>query len=351
MPGDQSNFARVAWILASTLIVFLLWLALNAAAGPGLGFFYAIPVGLTTWWFGVPLGHRRRRRLRPRLLLRHPARSGRPPRTRARPPGHRFRDRARRRLRPPRAPDRARALRRGTRSDPRRAHPRRAPRTCSGVDVGAAFSPSEYGVSGDFYLLTNGPDNSTIAIVGDVVGHGPKAARLATFVRARFAAFAVNTSDPAEILALANAALIEDHGPDEEIVSAICLRYRPEDSSVCWALAGHPPPLRLPHLREMKPAGETMLLGVRERLDLTATEVQLSTPDDGVLVYTDGATDVRREDALLGLDGLARLLTPLAKLPAPAFVGEAQRLLLEWADKPIGDDLCLLALRPKPDAA
>ncbi len=55
----------------------------------------------------------------------------------------------------------------------------------AGVDAAAAFVPSELGVSGDFYLLTNGPDGSAVAIVGDVVGHGPAAARLATFVRAR----------------------------------------------------------------------------------------------------------------------------------------------------------------------
>jgi hypothetical protein len=58
----------------------------------------------------------------------------------------------------------------------------------AGVDVAAAFVPSEYGVSGAFYLVTNGPDGSTIAVVGDVVGHGPKASRLATFVGAQLAA-------------------------------------------------------------------------------------------------------------------------------------------------------------------
>ncbi|HWA53593.1 MAG TPA: hypothetical protein VG816_05410, partial [Solirubrobacterales bacterium] len=56
-----------------------------------------------------------------------------------------------------------------------------------GIDAAAAFVSSEHGVSGDFYLLTNGPDRSAVAIVGDVVGHGPGAARLATFVRARLA--------------------------------------------------------------------------------------------------------------------------------------------------------------------
>jgi voltage-gated potassium channel Kch len=130
------------------------------------------------------------------------------------------------------------------------------------VDAAAAFVPSEYGVSGDFYLLTNGPDDSTIAVVGDVVGHGPKAARLATFIRARFAAFAANTSDPAEILTLANAALVERPGRDEELVSAVCLRFQAADSSLSYAVAGHPPPLHLPTLVEFQPEGATLLLGL-----------------------------------------------------------------------------------------
>ena len=82
-----------------------------------------------------------------------------------------------------------------------------------GIDAAAAFVPSEHGVSGDFYLLTNGPDSSAVAIVGDVVGHGPEAARLATFIRARFAAFAASTSDPAELLTLANARTIRPAAP------------------------------------------------------------------------------------------------------------------------------------------
>jgi len=100
----------------------------------------------------------------------------------------------------------------------------------------------------------------------------------------------------------------------------------------------------------MRLSGETLLLGVREGLELDSAEVRLGSPDDGVLVYTDGATDVRKDHALLGLDGLTGLLSPLAKLAAPALAREAQRAVLDWADKPIGDDVCLLVLRPDPSS-
>jgi len=214
------------------------------------------------------------------------------------------------------------------------------------VDAAAAFVPSEHGVSGDFYLLTNGPDGATVAIVGDVVGHGPEAARLATFVRARFAAFAASTSDPAELLTLVNGALAELSGRERELVSAICLRFAAAEDRLSWAVAGHPLPLRLPGLEELRYEGDTFLLGAGPELELRNTETVLGR-EEGVVLYTDGATDVRRRGELLGIAGLTRLLAPLVELPAPALVGRVERALLEWADGPIRDDLCLLVLKPR----
>lgn len=217
-----------------------------------------------------------------------------------------------------------------------------------GIDAAAAFVPSEYGVSGDFYLLTNGPDHSTVAIVGDVVGHGPAAARLATFIRARFAAFAANTSDPAELLTLANAALVDRPESEHELVSAVCLRFRPDASELSWATAGHPAPMRLPELDDLAAESSALPLGADPALALSTFTCR--TPlgdDDGVVIYTDGATDVRKEGAILGHDGLSRLLAPLAELPARPMAAQAEEAILGWADGPIHDDLCVLVVRPQ----
>ena len=214
------------------------------------------------------------------------------------------------------------------------------------VDAAAAFVPSELGVSGDFYLVTNGPDGSTVAVVGDVVGHGPKAARLATFVRAQLAAFAANTSDPGEILELANAALLDRPGRGDELVSAVCLRLGPGDSGVAWAIAGHPPPLHLPTLAALPLDGSTKPLGMEADFSLTTARAPLRR-SDGVLAYTDGATDVRKEGEILGEDGLLELLAPFVGLPAGEVVQQAQKAILDWTDGPVKDDLCILALRPR----
>jgi serine phosphatase RsbU (regulator of sigma subunit) len=344
LPGGTSRTTRIAWIAVAALVVFVLWLAVASAAS-GIAFFYSVPVGLAAWWFGG----------RPGLLVAllclalyavgsaiHPiqdfilaasiraaflvgvallaaAIAGRL---------HSLEHSAeeleaiRAALTPAAIPDLA------------------------GVDAGAAFVPSELGVSGDFYLLTNGPDGSAIAVVGDVVGHGPRAARLATFVRARVAAFAAGTGDPAELLRLVNTALAERPDRKQELVSAICVRIHPEEETICWARAGHPPPLRLPDLQELSAEGATFLLGAESKLELENTEASLAG-SEGLVVYTDGATDVRRGKEMLGLEGLTRVMAPLSGLAARVMVDEAERAILSWADRPIRDDLCLVVLKPR----
>jgi serine phosphatase RsbU (regulator of sigma subunit) len=173
----------------------------------------------------------------------------------------------------------------------------------------------------------------------------PEAARLATFIRAQFAAFIASTSDPAEILSLANTALLERPGENPEFVSAVCIRLRPKEPMISWATAGHPPPLRLPSLEELGPAGGTFPLGADD-LELDACHISLDR-GDGVLIYTDGATDVRRDGELLGFEGLTQLLEPMSRLPAVDLASRAEAAILQWANEALRDDLCLLAIRPR----
>lgn len=344
MSGGPSRTARIAWIVATIAAVFVVWM-LAGSATAGIAFFYSVPIGLAAWWFGpraalltalvctvlYAVGHG----IHPvphfgvALAIRTVFFVGVAVVVAL-------------------AAERLQTLEHSAEElESIRAAlaPAELP-NLAGIDAGAAFVPSELGVSGDFYLLTNGPDGAAVAIVGDVVGHGPQAARLATFIRARLAAFAANTDDPAELLTMANAALVDRPGRRQELVSAVCVRMRPGDDTVCWARAGHPPPLRLPDLAELDPDGSTFLLGADATLALENTEASVAA-GESLVVYTDGATDVRRGREMLGLDGLSRILAPLDGLAARVIAGEAERSILGWADRPIRDDLCLLVLKPR----
>jgi serine phosphatase RsbU (regulator of sigma subunit) len=345
LSGGLSRTTRIAWIVAAIGVVFVAWV-LAGSATAGLAFFYSLPVGLAAWWFG----------LRVALLVALVSACLYAVGAAITPVPHfglalaiRFAFFLIVAALVAWVAERVQALEHSAEElESIRAAlaPADLP-NLAGIDAGAAFVPSELGVSGDFYLLTNGPDGSAVAIVGDVVGHGPEAARLATFIRARFAAFAANTTDPAELLTMANTALADRPGRRRELVSALCLRFRPGEETVCWARAGHPPPLRMPELAELPGDGSTFLLGATERIELDNTESSIAG-SEGLVVYTDGATDVRRGREMLGLDGLTRVLAPLSGLAARVIAGEAERSILGWADRPIRDDLCLLVLKPKP---
>jgi serine phosphatase RsbU (regulator of sigma subunit) len=345
MSGGPSRTARIACITAAALVVFVALIATGSYTA-GIAFFFCVPITLAAWWFGPRVGPLTalvclalfaladRFHPTPEFALAAVVRglfflavaaiaSWLADRLRVLEHSAEELDAIRAALTPAALPD------------------------LPDLDAAAAFVPSELGVSGDFYLLTNGPDGSAVAVVGDVVGHGPAAARLATFIRARFAAFAANTSDPAELMALTNAALLDRPGRRSELVSAVCLRLRPGEEKVCWARAGHPPPLRLPSLEELPAEGSTFLLGVEQGLELENVECPLEV-GAGLVVYTDGATDVRRGREMLGLEGLRGVLVPLAGLSARLIVGEVERAVLAWADRPIRDDLCLLVLKPLP---
>lgn len=344
MPANPSNVVRVAWICAAALAVFVVWIPTEVSANAGLGFFYAVPVGLAAWWGGgrwaaaavvgccllyvlgtliQPV---------PNFELAFPVRltvfagvavvvSLARKRLVDLEHSEEELEAIRAALTPPILPQ------------------------ITGVDFAAAFVPSELGVSGDFYMLTNGPNDAAIVIVGDVVGHGPRAAQLATFVRTQFAACAANTSDPAELLSFANRAILESPRKDA-FVSAACLRYSPDTSKLAWAIAGHPLPLRLPGLEALSSTGKTMLLGVEADLKLSTSEASFDA-EGGVLVFTDGATDVRGADGeMLGLDGLLAFLRPLAHLPARELIAEAEKTIVNWAGAQIKDDVCIVALRP-----
>jgi serine phosphatase RsbU (regulator of sigma subunit) len=132
-----------------------------------------------------------------------------------------------------------------------------------GLELAAAFLPAfAERVSGDFYLVAEGPQESTVLVIGDVVGHGLQAARRASFIRTTFAATAPFSDDPGRLLSWANTALIERAGTGSEFVTAACVTYHPTDRLLRWASAGHPPALWLDDGRELIAPRQGARLGV-----------------------------------------------------------------------------------------
>ncbi|HYZ16956.1 MAG TPA: SpoIIE family protein phosphatase [Candidatus Acidoferrum sp.] len=107
----------------------------------------------------------------------------------------------------------------------------------------AAYRPGndEAIVGGDWYDAFRLPDGRTAFSIGDVAGHGLRAAIVMGEVRQAFRAAALNPNSPSLVLERANT--IVNMRTNPVMVTAIFGIIDPRDSVATYACAGHPPPL------------------------------------------------------------------------------------------------------------
>jgi Stage II sporulation protein E (SpoIIE) len=215
------------------------------------------------------------------------------------------------------------------------------------LEVATRYLPAERGVAGDFFLIADGPNNSTVFVIGDVAGKGVNAARRASFVRSVIAAAAPYSDDPVSLLTLANAELFRQYGAEPEFITMLCLVVSP-GGHLTWSRAGHPPPVRLADGAPIGECAPALPLGLAP--DLPASRAATSMPDGGVLLYTDGLTDARPPGGSFEPYGTARLARALAELEEPTSAEAVDHLIGAahmFARGALPDDLCLLAFRSK----
>jgi serine phosphatase RsbU (regulator of sigma subunit) len=214
-----------------------------------------------------------------------------------------------------------------------------------GLELGAAFLPAAAEqVSGDFYLVAEGPQDSTVLVVGDVVGHGLQAGRRAAFVRTAFAATAPFSDDPCRLLAWANTALIERAGVSAELITAACVTYLPSERRLRWAYAGHPPALWMDDGHELVAPKQGIPLGVGADPGCVEGSRRIAA-GAGVLLYTDGLTEARHDGKMFGLDAVSAVLGGLHRSSATETIAVLRARVAEFAYGTLSDDLCLLAAR------
>jgi len=182
-------------------------------------------------------------------------------------------------------------------------------------------------------------------LIGDVMGHGARAARTAAEVTRAFRQLAA-CPEPLPAVATGLHAFVAGRDGGEEFVTALLVSVPMDDDAgaeiVC---CGHPQPLLLRDGRAAPldavptapPLGLLDMAGCPARAGLLGVG-----PGDGVLLYTDGVTDAR--DA-------AGLPYPLAERAAalsgarPPLVQALRDDLLRYTGGKLRDDATLLHLR------
>ena len=181
--------------------------------------------------------------------------------------------------------------------------PEHLPET-SGVTVGARYLPARDEVGGDWYDVIE-LDRGRLGIaIGDVTGHGVRAAALMGQLRTALRAYAIDGHEPAAVLERVDRLLQTIRG--RGMATAAYGVFDLDTGELRLANAGHPPPLIVP------PSGEPRYLevepgpplGTLPNSEYRETAIRLAA-EETVLLYTDGLIEVRGESLQTGLDRLA----------------------------------------------
>jgi serine phosphatase RsbU (regulator of sigma subunit) len=223
------------------------------------------------------------------------------------------------------------------------------PDAIAGVDVAVSYLPAQQGVAGDFYLIAEGPEASAVLVVGDVVGKGLAASKLAWYVRTAISTAAQYTLDPSVILRLANATVLERRVSDDAFVTIACVVLDQSAGRLRWALAGHPAPILLDSGRMLERKGASGVpIGIDASPHYPARDEPL-VPGEGILLYSDGLTEAHpatpgRPD----LYGEERVRQSVQEAPG-ASPGVVVDLLTARASEhsrgTLPDDLCVVVAR------
>jgi PAS domain S-box-containing protein len=191
---------------------------------------------------------------------------------------------------------------------------------------------------GDLFLLD---DSHVVVLIGDVAGKGVRAAGHTETVRATARAFAMIDSSPAYILGKVNELLRLD--PSDPHVTLFCALLDPTTGQLTYASAGHPAPVHLGAFA-CRPLAVSfgLPLGLYER-PYTNSHAML-TPEEYLVLYTDGVTEARRDGEMFGETRLLETVDGL-RGRSPQEVAEGVRdAVLAFSDR-LRDDLQLIVLR------
>jgi serine phosphatase RsbU (regulator of sigma subunit) len=183
------------------------------------------------------------------------------------------------------------------------------PERLGSLRASVAYRPaSGPAAGGDFYDAFGLSGGRVGIIVGDVCGHGREALRRTTLVHYALRAYLEAGLEPRAALCTAGRAF--DRG-DSEITTVIVAIHDPDQGTLTYAAAGHPPPVLLgAPAHEPVTAASSPALGVGVPTGRRQTTVSLPA---GTLAcfFTDGLMEARVGDKRLGLDGLAAVVATL----------------------------------------
>ncbi|GAA1752406.1 SpoIIE family protein phosphatase [Luedemannella helvata] len=213
----------------------------------------------------------------------------------------------------------------------------------AGLEVATRYVPgAREGVGGDWYDVFSLPSGHVGVVIGDVAGHGLRAAVVMGRIRSALRAYALESDDPADVLSRLDRKVgVFEPGAMATAVYAV---IQPGLATMRLSVAGHPPPIvaepgQPARVMEVRP---DLPLGVRMGSPRRSSDVPL-VPGEIMLFYTDGLIE-RRTQPLS--HSVSRLRTAVSAGPAEAVCAAVMAAMI--GDEQAVDDVAVLALsRPQ----
>jgi len=208
-----------------------------------------------------------------------------------------------------------------------------------------AFYRPVHSIGGDFALVNSTDHEHLSLLVCDVSGHGIGSALVANRIYSETTTHLRSGMPLLDMFGELNRFLIEDIAGSGMFVTLAAARIDVERRRMVFAGAGHPPAMvarrgQNPVLLESR----SMILGaLPDAVDVTTTlEVQLQ-PDDRILLYTDGISEVfNSRGEMLGIAGVQEIVRQTSSLPAHEMKQGILDGVAAWREGPPTDDVSLM---------
>jgi phosphoserine phosphatase RsbU/P len=211
--------------------------------------------------------------------------------------------------------------------------------TVAGAEMAARYIPGTGTVGGDWYDVFSLPSGQLGLVIGDVAGSGLQAAVIMGRMRSSLRSYALQTSDPAEVLALLDRKM--HHFEPGAIATVAYAVMDPALGEARISSAGHLPPIIAPlgQLAQMADIPADLMIGVAA--DVPRRSATICLPAGAVLCfYTDGLVE-RRGEVLD--DSLDRLLRAVTAGPPDTCCSTIMGIMV--GSQPARDDIALLILQ------
>jgi phosphoserine phosphatase RsbU/P len=208
-----------------------------------------------------------------------------------------------------------------------------------------AFYHPVHSIGGDFALVDSLDQDHLSLLVCDVSGHGIGSALVANRIYSETTAHLRSGMAFLDMFGELNRFLIEDIAGSGMYVTLAAARIDAQRRSMVFAGAGHPPAMLARHGQNpLLLESRSMILGaLPDAVDATVNlEVQLQ-PDDRIVLYTDGITEVFNSSGeMLGVEGVREIVRRTSSLPPREMKQGILDGVAAWREGPPTDDVSLM---------